>query len=215
MVKFWDGVPNAPGSHQVGNTQILNDLPGCGGFRTIQVNWQKEVGNHTWYVQVEPAAGETSVNDNTASSTVSIIEGMPKADVAIVKIVDDSTPYAGEVVHYQLTVANNGSDSAYSVVVTDVLPAGVSYKSYSTGQGTYSSSNGKWTVGSLTPGGEVSLILEAEVGVDQIGNSINNSASVSSVGDDEEPSNNTDSVEIVPVAGAPADESIYLPLILK
>jgi hypothetical protein len=53
------------------------------------------------------------------------------------------------------------------------------------------------------------------VGVDQIGNSIDNSVSVSSVGNDAAPGNNTDNVEIVPIAGAPPATGIYLPLILK
>lgn len=78
VVKFWDGVPNAPGSHQIGSSQILNDLPGCGGFRTIQVNWSgRGVGNHTWYVKVESIANETNTGDNTAQSAFSILAIAP------------------------------------------------------------------------------------------------------------------------------------------
>jgi uncharacterized repeat protein (TIGR01451 family) len=215
MVKFWDGIPNAPGSHQIGSTQILKDIPGCGGVASAQVNWQKGAGTYAWYVKVEPITGETNVNDNTASSTVTIVEGTPNADVAVVKTVDNATPGVGETIHYRLTVINNGPDPAYSIVVTDVLPAGLSFLGYSSGQGTYNSSTGKWTVGNLAAGRRVSLILTADVNPDQLGKRIRNSASVSSAGNDAVPGNDTTSIDVVPIASPPADTFIHLPLIYK
>lgn len=72
VVRFWDGVPDGPGSELIA-TRTLNDLRGCGGFTTVEVEWSGiAVGDHTWYVQVEPIADETSVGDNTASGVVSV-----------------------------------------------------------------------------------------------------------------------------------------------
>jgi hypothetical protein len=71
MVSFWDGDPNDPGSNQIGNSQTLTDLPGCGRFTTVEVEWpDRTKGAHTWYVKVESISGETNGGDNLASSTV-------------------------------------------------------------------------------------------------------------------------------------------------
>jgi hypothetical protein len=78
MVSFWDGDPNEPSSNQIGNTQILDDLAGCGRFTTVEVDWPDiGEGNHVWYVKVDPITGETNSDDNVASSIVSVIEGAP------------------------------------------------------------------------------------------------------------------------------------------
>jgi hypothetical protein len=67
---FWDGAPNNPGSNQIGSTQTLADLPGCGRFTTVEVKWpDRTEGIHTWYVKVDPITGDTNISDNLASST--------------------------------------------------------------------------------------------------------------------------------------------------
>lgn len=69
-VSFWDGDPNKPGSSRIGDVQILKDIAGCGRFTTVAVEWpNRPRGAHTWYVKVEPVAGETNAGDNLASAT--------------------------------------------------------------------------------------------------------------------------------------------------
>jgi hypothetical protein len=69
-VSFWDGHPNNPGATQIGSTQTLADLPGCGRFTTVEVEWpDRTKGAHTWYVKAEAIPGETNGSDNLASST--------------------------------------------------------------------------------------------------------------------------------------------------
>jgi hypothetical protein len=79
VVKFWDGVPNAPGSNLIGNPQILNDMPGCGMFvTTVELQWTDiDSGDHTWYAEVVPIADETNENDNIASDVFPVLEGEP------------------------------------------------------------------------------------------------------------------------------------------
>ena len=79
LVSFWDGDPSDPGSNQIGSSQILPDIQGCGRFSTVEVEWQRGAGTFDWYVKVEPVGAETNVNDNVASSTVSVIQGPPVA----------------------------------------------------------------------------------------------------------------------------------------
>jgi uncharacterized repeat protein (TIGR01451 family) len=211
-VSFWDGDPGDPGSNQIGSTQILGDLPGCGGFITVEVDWPGRVaGDHVWYVRVEPIANETSVADNTASSVVSVLENLPDADLAMSKTVDNSTPYEGMgSIHYIITVTNNGPDPVTGVVVNDLLPDGVTFESYAATQGIYYTA-GPWTVGTLVNGAHAVLTITAKVDNGQAGNPITNSASASADRNDSVPGNDTASVDIVPLASF----KTYLPVVLK
>lgn len=88
------------------------------------------------------------------------------ADLSLNMTASTATPAAGSNVTYTLTVTNAAaSPSATSgVTVTSLLPAGLTYVSH-TGTGTYSSSTGLWTVGTLTPGQSRTLSITATVNV--------------------------------------------------
>lgn len=62
-----------------------------------------------------------------------------------------------------VVVTNNGPGPATSVVVTDAIPAGMSFNGYLATQGTYSSTTGLWTVGSIPEGGTHMLSLVTNV----------------------------------------------------
>ncbi len=62
-------------------------------------------------------------NDSSTVTTTVIAE----ADVEVVKTVDDLTPIAGTELTYTITVTNYGPAVARNVVVTDLLPAGVTW----------------------------------------------------------------------------------------
>ena len=51
--------------------------------------------------------------------------------------------------HNELIVANNGPDAAAGVVVSDSLPAGLTFVSSTTASGAYSNATGLWTIGVL------------------------------------------------------------------
>ena len=70
---------------------------------------------------------------------------------------------------YRITVTNNGPDDAPAVTVNDVLPAGVTYVSYSATAGTYSA--GQWIVGPIANGNSETLTINVTVkeGVGSIG----------------------------------------------
>lgn len=86
------------------------------------------------------------------------------ADLSLAMSVSNSAPTSGASIAYTLTVTNaSGSpQTASGITVSSLLPAGVSYTSYS-GTGSYSSATGIWTVGTLAPGQSATLVINAMV----------------------------------------------------
>src|SRR4029077_6950181 len=78
--------------------------------------------------QTDPVAG-----NNSAAVTVT----GQAADIAVAKIVDNATPNLGTNVTFTVTVTNNGPSNATGVVVTDLLPAGLTFVSATPSTGTY------------------------------------------------------------------------------
>jgi uncharacterized repeat protein (TIGR01451 family) len=211
-VSFWDGEPDDPASSQIGSTQVVDDLPGCGGFARLAVAWPgRAAGDHPWYVKVEPVAGEANLADNTAGGLVSVLENLPDADLAVDKTVDDGAPYEGlGVVNYTVTVTNHGPDPVTGVVVNDVLPDGVTFVSYAATQGVYYTV-GSWMVGTLSEGDGAALTITARVDDGQAGTTITNRAAVSADRNDSAPANDAASVDILPLPST----TIYLPALLR
>ncbi|MEC9053472.1 MAG: DUF11 domain-containing protein, partial [Actinomycetota bacterium] len=75
------------------------------------------------------ADGRTASDDDSTSTPVVAV----KADLVVTKTVDKNKPYAGETVTYTVTVTNEGGQTAENVVLTDVLPDGVTFVSVAPG----------------------------------------------------------------------------------
>ncbi len=135
---------------------------------------------------------DPDLNNNTGESTV-----VPKqADVAIFKTVNTPQPSIGETIYYTLTVANYGTDTATNVLVRDNLPAGLTFVSATPTVGAYDVGTGIWTVGTVVQGATPSLVISAKV-TTPTGGTLTNTATVSATEYDPDPSNNTDTAEIV------------------
>lgn len=99
----------------------------------------------------------------------------PQPDLQLTKTVDQSTPVEGDTVNFTLKVKNLGPDPATGVEVTDVLPAGLTFVSSTSG---YTNGTGIWTAGNIAVGDSVSLTIEASVNASTLGQTITNSASI-------------------------------------
>jgi uncharacterized repeat protein (TIGR01451 family)/gliding motility-associated-like protein len=84
------------------------------------------------------------------------------SDLVTVKTVSDSTPEEGDSIVYTIKVTNNGPSPATGVVLTDILPAGVTYLSHNVGNA-FNSGSGIWTIGSLVVNATVTLQITATV----------------------------------------------------
>ena len=116
--------------------------------------------------QLDPDStpGNSSITEDDDDSA-------PKVDLSLTKTVNSTAPSAGSNMVFTLKVKNDGPSVASGVVVRDVLPVGLSYVS-SSGAGTYNSSSGLWTVGTLSIGETKTLSIT--VTAITIGTRVNN-----------------------------------------
>lgn len=121
----------------------------------------------------------------------------PSVDLATVTTVDKPTPSVGDVVTVTVRVTNKGTDPATGVTVAAALPAGMTFVSANSGQGTYDASTGTWTPDSVAPGTPATLSIKAKV-TDAAAQSV--SASISHADQpDPQTGNNTASTTVTPV----------------
>ena len=83
-------------------------------------------------------------------------------------------PVEGETVEFEIAVSNAGPSAATNVALTDTLPAGVTFVSYTATLGSYDSTTGIWTVGALADQANATLTLEVTVDAGELGNTITN-----------------------------------------
>ena len=75
-----------------------------------------------------------------------------------------------------VTATNNGPNTATGVQVTDKIPAGLTFNSYTASQGTYNSSTGIWNVGTLINGASAILQLFVTPTASVAGTTVTNTA---------------------------------------
>ncbi|WP_190277555.1 T9SS type A sorting domain-containing protein [Adhaeribacter rhizoryzae] len=106
------------------------------------------------------------VNENNSVTTT--LTAAATADVALTHTVTppaNGTNYTNEPVTYTIRVTNNGPSAATNVIVTDQLPASLTYNSAvtSAGTGTYNPATGTWQVGNLANGASAMLTINATI----------------------------------------------------
>ncbi|KAA3436100.1 T9SS type A sorting domain-containing protein [Rufibacter hautae] len=181
------------GPNNATNVSVANQLPAgltiigssasSGTFNAASGTWSVGTivtnGSQTLTLTAKPAAiGALTVtstqshteydgqsSNNTASSTITV---RATADVAVTNVITSPTKQTytnGDEVSYTVTVSNNGPSAATNVVVTDKLPATLTFVSAtnSSGTGTYDASAGTWSVGTLANGASATLTLVAKV----------------------------------------------------
>jgi uncharacterized repeat protein (TIGR01451 family) len=118
----------------------------------------------------------------TDTSPFSNDEHAPVAHLVMTKTVDNAAPVTGSTIHYTLTVselAALSNTNATGVVVTDLLPAGVTFVSAVASEGSYNAGTGIWTVGTVTIGGTETLVITVTVNsTDAAGTQITNTATI-------------------------------------
>jgi uncharacterized repeat protein (TIGR01451 family) len=130
------------------------------GFRSIAT------GCVTVSNTVTATLSETDSNTSNNSATADLqinCSNTPTADISVIKTASESNVASGDRFTYTVTVNNAGPDTATGVVVTDQLPAGVTYSTHNASQGSYNTGTGAWTVGDVTMGQTATLTIEVSV----------------------------------------------------
>lgn len=129
----------------------------------------------TVYVDGRDTAGSPGGSTSTKNSITGIALGSSiagvnnnfgeraTADLSLTKTVDNATPNVGQNVTFTITLRNTGPDDATNVVVSDLLPTGLSFISSIPSQGSYNNITGLWTVGTVTNGSTKTLTVIALV----------------------------------------------------
>ncbi|MGB7287219.1 MAG: DUF11 domain-containing protein, partial [Salaquimonas sp.] len=232
----------AAGTSNTSSWQLISGgtlfrLAGVGHFETYSDNtFRRTLG-------VTTAGTESSTNNSTGTAAGSImisgthssvvfrVSGLessnvaggdafevvacaPQADLSLAKSVNNSTPTVGQNVTYTVTLTNSGADAAPGVVVTDVLPAGLTFVSATPSQGSASNSGGTvtWNAGTVAVGGTAPT-LQIQATVTSAG-TITNTAQVTAstyVDPDSNPNDGTgDDFASVPITAVPGPPRITL-----
>lgn len=104
------------------------------------------------------------------------------ANLSLAQNVSSTSPTSGSSVTFTLTVSNAATSTATAsgVQVTDLLPSGLVFASYS-GAGTYDAATGIWTVPTIAPGTSRTLSLVATVSASS-GAPLTNTAEITAAG---------------------------------
>ncbi|MEL6308004.1 MAG: PKD domain-containing protein, partial [Chloroflexota bacterium] len=162
------------------NTWTIGTLvPGQSVTHSFTFNVPTTLRGQTVTTEVSLASfdqADSDTTNNADSATVSIFD----PGLSLTKSRNIGSPTIGQTVTYTVALRNQSAFDYTSVVVTDNLPAGVTFVSYTADQGTYNNSTGLWDVGTITTGATLNLRINVTVNADQAGNSIVNTASVTS-----------------------------------
>ena len=133
----------------------------------------------------DPTSGNNSVGQDTA-----VVAG---ADLSVTKSDSPDPVLVGDPLAYTVTVANNGPAEATGVVLTDTLPADVTFGSASPTQGTCTEASGTVTceLGTIASGAGVTVTIAVTPKEAAGGTSIANTASATAQVSDPDVSNNS------------------------
>ena len=197
------------------STWEINDLP-AGSTGTLTISATVDEGaagsiitNTALLTNSMPVDSDESNDQDQAVITVR------KADLAVGKTVNDDTPDEGDTIVYTIVLTNNGPHNAGGIVVSDSLPAGVTYITDTATTGSYSAST--WEINDLPAGSTGTLTISVTVDEGAAGRIITNTAVLtSSAPEDSDESNNQGQAVITVRADSPYTPTlIYLPAVLR
>lgn len=153
------------------------------GFTDTNLKEIYESGNYT--VKVRKNCGWTRVS----KATTILVE--PCNDLSLTKEVESED---GLLASFKIVVTNNNPHfTDPNVIVSDLLPSGYTFGTYTSTQGTYNAITGNWNVGSLPPLQTAEIVINVTINSDE---EYKNTASVTGENPDPENSNNSDFAEI-------------------
>jgi uncharacterized repeat protein (TIGR01451 family) len=156
-----------------------------------------ETGEYGWTGPITLSAGTDVENIDLGLKPAVAI------DVGVGKTVDDALLYEGDPVVFTISVTNfSDTTDATALELTDVLPSGFTYSNDVPSLGTFDSTTGVWTVGTLVTGAVATLDVTLVADVGSGGYWWTNTVAISALQQtDTNPANDTAEAEVL-VVGA-------------
>ena len=170
----------------------IGDL-GIDATVTLTITTRVNITNAT-ITNVAVVTSTTPDNDTSNNEANNTTDVDPMADLAIYKVVSNTSPQKGDNVTWIIVVINHGPDTAINAVATDILPANLTYVSHK-GNGTYDPNTGKWNIGDIEKGGIRALYINTTVNASKA--FITNIVNVTSQTPDPDLTNNEDNASVV------------------
>ena len=189
----------------------LGDLPKDGSVTVTVVVRPTAAGTLTNVVSVVGNLEDPDETNNGASQDTQVT---PKADLSVTKTGSPDAVVAGDSLTYTLTVTNDGPSQATGVILTDTLPAGVTFDGANPSQGSCSEAAGVVTcdLGSLAGGASATVIVVVIPGA---AGTVTNTARVEGDGTDLNGDNDTathDTIVDAPVPPTPTPTPTATPV---
>jgi uncharacterized repeat protein (TIGR01451 family) len=121
------------------------------------------------------------------------------------KSADPSSGFPGDSITFNITVVNDGPVPATDVVVDDSIPGVFEIKGVSTSQGTvdYSGQNVHAVIGTIEPGGSVTITIRTTIRADAQPGQVDNIAIMTNNTPGDIPGNNTSTTTVTIEGGGP------------
>jgi uncharacterized repeat protein (TIGR01451 family) len=166
--------------------------PGTTGRITIQARIAASAAGS---VTNRASITTTTNGDDPANNISTATTAIQRPNVRVQKTGPASVT-AGEIFTYTLAYSNTGDAAALAVILTDMLPAGISYVSATPAPGTISGSTLEWQLGTLAPAasGSITLTVRANPDPPPTGGSvasIPNIGTIQSISPGDDPGDNT------------------------
>ena len=161
------------GAWDVGTLAISN-----GATLEIEATADLGTGGAT-FTNVASLVASVPADPNPSNDVATAAVTVRGADLQVRKVADNLRPDEGDPVTYRVSVTNRGPSATTGVTLSDLLPAGVTYASHVTSQGTYDDGTGLWSVGALGVGAGAWLDISVTVDFGTLGTVITNAAAVS------------------------------------
>lgn len=183
-----------------------NIAPGATVTVTINVDVNGNATGTLSNTATVAAPNESNTNNNT-STVVTNVEQL--VDLRVTKVDNDGGQNVapGDTIIYTVTVVNNGPSTATNVVLTDTLPANVTFDAGNSSPSPFSNVSGilTYNIGTLAPSAS-SVITIAVIVDDEFIGTLTNTASATAAETESNPANNSASSSSV-VAVVPASIS--------
>ncbi|MBK6586629.1 MAG: DUF11 domain-containing protein [Coprothermobacter sp.] len=118
-------------------------------LETATLNITVLVNTTEGVINVAEAEGDEFDPNEANNRALAGVNAPTASDLRIAKTAIPSIIYNGLTSTYTITVYNAGPDNNTGVVVTDLMPAGLQFLSYTASHGTYDNNTDTWTIGNL------------------------------------------------------------------